>query len=127
MEHPTGLTIDFAMDHMLYWVDTKLNLVEAMREDGTRRRTIISGDELMHPYSLDVFESSVSGTAESVTERWRVRDPRRDGCGWRVCCVCETGRAVRECAVVERKRVTAVLLVGRWNFSSFLLFVARVG
>ncbi|KAF0304339.1 Low-density lipoprotein receptor-related protein 2 [Amphibalanus amphitrite] len=59
VEHPTGLTIDLAMDHMVYWVDTKLNLVEAMREDGSRRRTIISGEQLQHPFALDVFESSV--------------------------------------------------------------------
>ena len=66
MEHPTGLTIDLAMDHMVYWVDTKLNLVEAMREDGSRRRTIISGDRLQHPFALDVFESSVSALLDSA-------------------------------------------------------------
>lgn len=57
--HPTGLAVDFNMDHMVYWTDTKLNTIESMRPDGSGRHVIIRGDYLKHPISLDVFESSL--------------------------------------------------------------------
>lgn len=59
VRHPTGLAIDMAMDHTIYWVDTKLNTIEMMRPDGSQRRTVLKGDMLKHPVSLDVFESSL--------------------------------------------------------------------
>lgn len=59
IRHPAGLTIDYAQDHTIYWVDTKLNTIESMRPDGTMRNTIIKGDVLHHPVSLDVFESDL--------------------------------------------------------------------
>lgn len=59
IRHPAGLTIDHAMDHAIYWVDTKLNTVEMMKQDGTNRKTILRGEMLKHPISLDVFESSL--------------------------------------------------------------------
>lgn len=59
IRHPAGLTIDHAMDHAIYWVDTKLNTIEVMKHDGTNRKTIIRGEALKHPISLDVFESSL--------------------------------------------------------------------
>lgn len=59
IRHPAGLTIDYAQDHQIYWVDTKLNTIETMRPDGTLRNTILKGENLRHPISLDVFESNV--------------------------------------------------------------------
>lgn len=59
ISQPTGLTIDFAMDHTIYWVDAKLNKIEMMREDGSKRTLVASGNQLKHPLSLDVFESSL--------------------------------------------------------------------
>ena len=59
IRHPAGITIDYAQDHTIYWVDTKLNTIESMRPDGTMRHTIIKGDMLHHPVSLDVFESNL--------------------------------------------------------------------
>ncbi|XP_063382257.1 low-density lipoprotein receptor-related protein 2 isoform X1 [Cydia fagiglandana] len=59
IRHPTGLAIDHAMDHTIYWVDTKLNTIEMMRPDGSLRKTVLKGDMLKHPVSLDVFESSL--------------------------------------------------------------------
>lgn len=40
---PSGLTIDYARDHSLYWVDTKLNNIEVIRQDGSNRATILRG------------------------------------------------------------------------------------
>jgi len=57
--HPTGLSIDFAMDHTLYWVDTKLNTIESVHPDGTARRTLARGVQLRHPVASDVFEGYV--------------------------------------------------------------------
>ncbi|KAG5887844.1 hypothetical protein JTB14_005610 [Gonioctena quinquepunctata] len=59
IRHPAGLTIDYAMDHTLYWVDTKLNMIESMNFDGTNRKTVIRGVMLKHPIALDVFESNL--------------------------------------------------------------------
>ncbi|KAF5276464.1 hypothetical protein FQA39_LY06533 [Lamprigera yunnana] len=59
IRHPAGLTIDYAMEHALYWVDTKLNTIESMKHDGTERKVILRGDTLRHPISLDVFESNL--------------------------------------------------------------------
>lgn len=57
IRHPAGLTIDYSQDHMVYWVDTKLNTIEVMKPDGSMRKAILKGDMLKHPVSLDVFES----------------------------------------------------------------------
>lgn len=43
----------------MYWVDTKLNTIEVMKPDGSQRRTILKGEALRHPISLDVFESTL--------------------------------------------------------------------
>lgn len=59
IRHPAGLAIDYSMDHALYWVDTKLNNIETMRHDGSNRKTILRGEVLKHPISLDVFESDL--------------------------------------------------------------------
>ncbi|KAK4315791.1 hypothetical protein Pmani_012999 [Petrolisthes manimaculis] len=59
ISQPTGLSIDFAMEHTIYWVNVKLNKIEMMREDGTRRTLVAYGNYLKHPLSLDVFESSI--------------------------------------------------------------------
>ena len=34
IERPEGLAIDFSMGHTVYWVDSKLNTIESMTEDG---------------------------------------------------------------------------------------------
>ena len=43
LRHPTGLAIDHAMGHSIYWVDTKLNTIEVMKPDGTNRVVILRG------------------------------------------------------------------------------------
>lgn len=43
IRHPAGLTIDYASEHALYWVDAKLNHIETMRPDGTNREIILKG------------------------------------------------------------------------------------
>lgn len=43
IRHPAGLAIDFARDHSLYWVDTKLNNIEVISHDGNNRATILRG------------------------------------------------------------------------------------
>jgi low density lipoprotein-related protein 2 len=59
IRHPAGLTIDYSQDHIVYWVDTKLNVIESMKADGSLRKTIVKGEQLRHPISLDVFESDI--------------------------------------------------------------------
>ncbi len=58
--HPEALTIDFAQDHMIYWVDSKLNTIEIMDHDGRNRHTILqSAPSVRKPVSLDVFEANM--------------------------------------------------------------------
>lgn len=59
IRHPAGLTIDYPQDGKIYWVDTKLNTIESMKQDGSQRKVIIRGEQLRHPVSLDVFESNL--------------------------------------------------------------------
>ncbi|XP_012271678.1 low-density lipoprotein receptor-related protein 2 [Orussus abietinus] len=56
---PRALTIDYAMDHTIYWADEKLNTIESIRPDGTNRRIVMSKENAKHPGFLDVFESSL--------------------------------------------------------------------
>lgn len=68
IRHPSGLTIDYARDHSLYWVDTKLNNIETIRQDGSNRVTILAGEKLHHPLSLDVFENNLFWTTRDNGE-----------------------------------------------------------
>lgn len=45
LHYPTGLTVDTAMDHSLYWVDTKLNVIESIKYDQKNRVVVIRGGE----------------------------------------------------------------------------------
>lgn len=56
---PIALTIDYSMQHVLYWADSKLNTIESIEQDGSNRKIILKGDSLKHPISLDVFENSL--------------------------------------------------------------------
>lgn len=58
LANPTGLTLDTRMDNRLYWSDSKENIIESMRIDGSDRVIVVAG-QLLHPYSLDVFEDSL--------------------------------------------------------------------
>jgi low density lipoprotein-related protein 2 len=57
IERPEGLAIDFSMGHTIYWVDSKLNTIESMTENGERRHIVARGTHLNRPVSIDVFES----------------------------------------------------------------------
>uniref|UniRef100_A0A3Q4H6C5 Low-density lipoprotein receptor-related protein 2 n=1 Tax=Neolamprologus brichardi TaxID=32507 RepID=A0A3Q4H6C5_NEOBR len=68
---PTGLTVDYLNGNRIYWCDSKENIIESMKPDGTDRRIVISGD-IGHPYSLDVFEGHVYWTTKDKGEVWRI-------------------------------------------------------
>lgn len=59
IRHPAGVIVDYDQEHRIYWVDTKLNTIESIKPDGTMRKVVIRGEQLKHPISLDVFESSL--------------------------------------------------------------------
>ena len=59
---PEAITIDYSQDHMIYWADSKLNLIEIMNHDGEQRHVIMAGSNggfLRRPLALDVFESEM--------------------------------------------------------------------
>ena len=64
IERPEGLAIDFSMGHTIYWVDSKLNTIESMTEDGERRHIVARGTHLNRPLSIDVFESHMFWASE---------------------------------------------------------------
>ncbi|CAK9805473.1 Vitellogenin receptor [Anthophora plagiata] len=57
LEWPNSLSIDYA-NNRLYWIDTKLKLIESIRLDGTDRRTVLKG-VAKKPFSLAVFENKL--------------------------------------------------------------------
>ncbi|KAK4318174.1 hypothetical protein Pmani_010816 [Petrolisthes manimaculis] len=87
ISQPTGLSIDFAMEHTIYWVDVKLNTIEMMREDGTRRTLVAYGNYLKHPLSLDVFESSIYWVTRDRGDLQYGQVWKRSSCeaAWRIC------------------------------------------
>ena len=63
---PTGLSIDFYMDHTLYWCDSKLNTIESMTTKGQRRTIIASAPQVIRPVSIDVFENHMYWVSQST-------------------------------------------------------------
>ncbi|XP_035811393.2 low-density lipoprotein receptor-related protein 2a isoform X1 [Amphiprion ocellaris] len=67
---PTGLALDYLNGNRIYWCDSKENIIESMKPDGTDRKIVISGD-IGHPYSLDVFEGHVYWSTKEKGEVWK--------------------------------------------------------
>uniref|UniRef100_A0A0S7EG31 LRP2 n=1 Tax=Poeciliopsis prolifica TaxID=188132 RepID=A0A0S7EG31_9TELE len=67
---PTGLALDYVNGNRIYWCDSKENIIESMKPDGTDRKIVISGD-IGNPYSLDVFEGNVYWTTKDKGEVWK--------------------------------------------------------
>uniref|UniRef100_A0A3Q2Q3X8 Low-density lipoprotein receptor-related protein 2 n=1 Tax=Fundulus heteroclitus TaxID=8078 RepID=A0A3Q2Q3X8_FUNHE len=67
---PTGLALDYVNENRIYWCDSKENIIESMKPDGTDRKIVISGD-IGNPYSLDVFEGHVYWTTKEKGEVWK--------------------------------------------------------
>nr|XP_033342194.1 vitellogenin receptor [Megalopta genalis] len=57
LEWPNSLAIDYANDR-LYWIDSKLKLIETVRLDGSDRRTILR-DIVKMPMAIAVFENKI--------------------------------------------------------------------
>ncbi|XP_072180900.1 low-density lipoprotein receptor-related protein 2-like [Diadema setosum] len=64
---PTGMTIDFANDDRIFFVDQKLNILQGMAFDGSNRKTLMSG-ALYNPFQVEVFEDTFYWTASSTGE-----------------------------------------------------------
>lgn len=70
LETPSGIAVDFAGGHRIYWSDSKANTIESSRFDGTDRVTVLKGD-LFHPISIDVFEDQVYWVTRDTGEIFR--------------------------------------------------------
>ncbi|KAI6065095.1 Low-density lipoprotein receptor-related protein 2 isoform X2 [Aix galericulata] len=66
---PTGLSIDYLNNDRIYWSDSKENIIESMRPDGTDRTVVLHG--VGSPYSLDVFEGHLYWIAKERGEVWK--------------------------------------------------------
>uniref|UniRef100_A0A8U8BUY5 Low-density lipoprotein receptor-related protein 2 n=1 Tax=Geospiza parvula TaxID=87175 RepID=A0A8U8BUY5_GEOPR len=66
---PTGLSIDYLNNDRIYWSDSKENIIESMRPDGTDRTIVLHG--VGSPYSLDIFEGHLYWIAKERGEVWK--------------------------------------------------------
>lgn len=57
---PTGLTLDYLNGNRIYWCDSKENIIESMKPDGTDRKIVMSGG--IYIYKVQLFLGSVSVT-----------------------------------------------------------------
>lgn len=57
LEWPNSLSIDYA-NNRLYWIDSKLKVIESIRLDGTDRRIVLR-EIAKKPFSLAVFEDKL--------------------------------------------------------------------
>lgn len=58
IDNPTGLAIDYYLEGRLFWCDEKMNTIESVRPDGSDRQKI-THNFLVHPFKIDIFESSI--------------------------------------------------------------------
>ncbi|XP_061175466.1 very low-density lipoprotein receptor-like isoform X1 [Saccostrea echinata] len=62
IEWPNGLTLDYASER-LYWIDAKLKSIFTAKLDGSDiRRVLHNAEQILHPFSLTVFEDNVYWT-----------------------------------------------------------------
>ncbi|GFT68702.1 vitellogenin receptor, partial [Nephila pilipes] len=54
---PVAVTVDHIME-MVYWIDTKLNIMECTDFHGLKRRTVVS-EGMYYPFSMAIFEDYV--------------------------------------------------------------------
>uniref|UniRef100_A0A2C9KAN0 EGF-like domain-containing protein n=1 Tax=Biomphalaria glabrata TaxID=6526 RepID=A0A2C9KAN0_BIOGL len=65
LSYPSGLAIDYYMDNRIYWCDSKENLIESMKPDGTDR-VIVTSKAAYNPVALDVFEGQMFWLSEKL-------------------------------------------------------------
>ncbi|XP_059178824.1 low-density lipoprotein receptor-related protein 2-like isoform X2 [Physella acuta] len=63
--YPSGLAIDFYMGGRVYWCDSKENLIESMKPDGSDR-VIVTARAAYNPVSIDLFEGQMYWLSESL-------------------------------------------------------------
>uniref|UniRef100_A0A3B3DQV2 EGF-like domain-containing protein n=1 Tax=Oryzias melastigma TaxID=30732 RepID=A0A3B3DQV2_ORYME len=58
IQWPTGLAVDH-FNERLYWSDAKLSVIGSVRLDGSD--PVIAVSDLLHPFSIDIFEDYIYG------------------------------------------------------------------
>ncbi|XP_056018220.1 low-density lipoprotein receptor-related protein 4-like isoform X2 [Ostrea edulis] len=62
IEWPNGLTLDYASER-IYWIDAKMKSIFTARLDGKEvKRILHNAEQILHPFSLTVFEDFVYWT-----------------------------------------------------------------
>merc|ERR1711892_24271 len=93
LENPTSIVVDPEHGLMFWadsgnkpkievaWVDSKLNIIESMNEDGEKRHIVAQGTHLQRPLSIDVFESTMFWVATGNSEGGAVMKQDKFGRG----------------------------------------------
>ncbi|XP_063064253.1 low-density lipoprotein receptor-related protein 1 isoform X3 [Engraulis encrasicolus] len=73
IQWPTGLTVDY-FNERLYWADAKLSIIGTVRLDGSDPHIAVShvANNLLHPFSIDVFEDHIYGVTYINNQVFRV-------------------------------------------------------
>lgn len=51
LRSPTGLAVDYYMSHRIFWCDSKENVIESMKPDGTDRVIVVKSGLLCNTVS----------------------------------------------------------------------------
>lgn len=72
---PTGLALDYLNGNRIYWCDSKENIIESMKPDGTDRQIVISGGQNTEmqeeEIQTDMFVFMFYGQDWFVKLQWR--------------------------------------------------------
>ncbi|XP_017271351.1 low-density lipoprotein receptor-related protein 1 isoform X3 [Kryptolebias marmoratus] len=73
IQWPTGLTVDY-YNERLYWADAKLSLICSVKLDGSDAVVAVNTlkNELLHPFSIDIFEDTIYGVTYRNNQVFRV-------------------------------------------------------
>ncbi|KAK7507961.1 hypothetical protein BaRGS_00000926, partial [Batillaria attramentaria] len=71
LTRPSSIAIDFFMGDRIYWCDSKENIIESMKPDGTDRVVVLAKGVHM-PVSIDVFEGGLVFVAQEEGKIIRV-------------------------------------------------------
>jgi hypothetical protein len=63
LDSPSGLAIDYFMENRIFWADSKTNIIESCKFDGSDRASVMHVG-LVKPFRIDIFENHIYWLSE---------------------------------------------------------------